>query len=275
MILNFVVWDVNPNIFSIPDDIPLIGGFAIRWYGFLFAMGFVVGFFIMKRIFRHENIPYKVLDELSTYMIVSSIVGSRLGHCFFYDPQYFLANPIDILKVWEGGLASHGGAVGILVGLYFFSRKSKKPFIWILDRIVIVAALGGFFIRSGNLMNSEIFGDVTTLPWGFYFLRCFDSSYATDPRHPTQIYEALSYFLVFLFLLNYYWRKNGSPRPGMLFGLFLVLVFSVRFIIEFIKVPQVGFEEGLFLNMGQLLSIPLILLGVGSMLWTRKGSNIK
>jgi prolipoprotein diacylglyceryl transferase len=275
MMLNFIVWDVSPNIFAIPEDIPLIGGFAIRWYGFLFAMSFVVGYVIMQKIFKHENISIKVLDELATYMIVSSIVGARLGHCFFYEPAYFLANPIDILKVWEGGLASHGGAIGIITGLYFFSRKQKKPFIWILDRIVIVVALGGFFIRTGNLMNSEIFGDITTMPWGFYFIRYYEPSYGLDPRHPTQIYEAVSYFLIFLFLLRFYWAHNGSPRPGMLFGFFLVMVWSVRFLVEFIKLPQVGFEQDMVLNMGQWLSIPFILLGIGSMLWTRKGSAEK
>jgi prolipoprotein diacylglyceryl transferase len=274
MILNYIVWDVDPNIFAIPSDIPVIGGFAVRWYGFLFAMGFVVGYFIMQRIFKHENIPNEVLDRLSTYMIVSSIVGARLGHCLFYEPAYFLANPIDILKVWEGGLASHGGAIGIITGLYFFSRKEKKPFIWILDRIVIVVALGGAFIRLGNLMNSEIFGVVTTLPWGFYFVRYIDPYFAADPRHPTQIYEALIYFAVFFFLLRTYWKNDGHPRPGLLFGYFLILVFGSRFFIEFIKIPQVGFEENILLNMGQILSIPLVLLGVASVLWNRKGKSV-
>ena len=270
MILNFIVWDVSPNIFSIPEDIPIIGGFALRWYGFLFAMAFVVGYMIMQRIFKNENITIKVLDELSTYMIVSTIVGARLGHCLFYEPQYYLSNPFDILKIWEGGLASHGAAIGIIAGLYFFSRKHKKHIIWILDRIVIVVALSGVFIRMGNLMNSEIFGDVTTLPWGFYFIRYFIPSFGDDPRHPTQIYVAVGYFVIFLFLLNYYWKNNGRPRPGMLFGYFLVSVFTMRFFVEFIKVPQVGFEENMWLNMGQILSIPLVLLGLGSMYWSRR-----
>jgi len=262
MILNYIVWNVDPNIFSIPRDIPVIGGFSVRWYGLLFAMSFAVGYVIMQRIFKNEHIPNKVLDQLTTYMIIFTIVGARLGHCLFYEPGYYLSHPIEILKIWEGGLASHGAAIGIITGLYFFSRKNKKPFLWILDRIVIVVALSGFFIRTGNLMNSEIFGDVTTLPWGFIFKRYYIQAYAVDPRHPTQIYEALSYLLIFFFLFRSYWKKKGNIKSGLLFGWFLALVFGVRFLIEFIKIPQVGFEEHMLLNMGQLLSIPFVILGI-------------
>jgi prolipoprotein diacylglyceryl transferase len=270
MILNYIVWNVDPNIFSIPQDVPLIGGFSVRWYGLLFAMSFAVGYFIMQRIFKNEHISGKVLDELTTYMIIFTIVGARLGHCLFYEPEYYLSHPLEILKIWEGGLASHGAAIGIITGLYFFSRKNKKSFLWILDRIVIVVALSGFFIRTGNLMNSEIFGDVTTLPWGFIFKRYYIQAYAVDPRHPTQIYEALSYLVIFFFLFRIYWKHNGNIKQGILFGWFLVLVFGVRFFIEFIKIPQVGFEESMFLNMGQLLSIPFVVLGIIIILRARK-----
>lgn len=262
MELNYIVWNVRPEIFIIPDDIAIIGGFSVRWYGLLFAMGFVFGYFIMQKIFKNEGLGTPVLDELSTYMIIATIVGARLGHCLFYEPEYYLSNPIEILKVWQGGLASHGAAIGIITGLYFFARKNHKPTLWILDRIVIVVALAGFFIRTGNLMNSEIFGDITTLPWGFVFKRYYVEAYAIDPRHPTQIYEALSYLAIFFFLLNYYWKRNGNVKQGMLFGFFLVMVFTVRFFVEFIKIPQVGFEEDMMLNMGQLLSIPFVLAGL-------------
>lgn len=271
MILNYVVWDVSPFIISFPESFPSDG---IAWYGLLFALSFVVGYMILMRIFKHEDIPIKVLDQLSTYMVVSTLVGARLGHCLFYEPQLYLANPLDILKIWEGGLASHGAAIGIIAGLYLFSRKNKKHVFWILDRIVIVVALSGLFIRTGNLMNSEIIGDITTLPWGFYFIRAFEIPLRLDPRHPTQIYEALSYFLVFLFLLNYYWKNKGNPIPGMMFSYFLILVFSVRFMIEFIKISQVSFENGLWLNMGQILSIPMVLLGIGIILWRRKQNQV-
>lgn len=268
--LNYIVWTVKPEIFTLPDDLWLIGGFSVRWYGLLFACAFIFGYIIMQRIFKKEGIPIKVLDDLTTYMVISVVVGARLGHCLFYDPAYYLAHPIEILKIWEGGLASHGASIGILIGLYIFSRKEHKPYIWIMDRIVIVVALGGFFVRMGNLMNSEIFGDVTTLPWGFVFKNYFDHQYAIDPRHPTQIYEGLSYLIIFIITCWIYRKNDGHPRPGKLFGVFLILLFGMRFFIEFIKIPQVGFEENMTLNMGQWLSIPFVLAGILILIWSRK-----
>jgi len=270
MLLNYITWDVSPEIFRIPDHVWLIGGFAVRWYGLLFALAFVVGYIIMQKIFRNEGLSNKMLDELSTYMIIFTIVGARLGHVFFYEPEYYLSHPLEILMIWKGGLASHGAAIGILVGLYFFSRKNYKPFIWIMDRIGIVVALGGAFIRMGNLMNSEIFGDVTTLPWGFKFVRYYNPAFAADPRHPTQNYEALSYLALFFFLYRYYWKHKGQPRPGTLFGYFLIVLFTARFLIEFIKIPQVGFEQNMALDMGQWLSIPFILAGIALLIWSKK-----
>jgi len=224
----------------------------------------------MAKIFKHEGISIKVLDELSTYMIIFTVVGARLGHTLFYEPGYYLSHPLEILMIWKGGLASHGAAIGILTGIYFFARKNHKPYLWVMDRIVIVVALAGFFIRTGNLMNSEIFGDITTLPWGFKFVNYYDPAYAADPRHPTQIYEGLCYLFSFFFLYRYYWKHNGYPRPGKLFGYFLIFIFTSRFFIEFIKVPQVGFEENMMLDMGQLLSIPFILAGVALLIWPGK-----
>lgn len=268
--LNYIVWNVDPNIFSIPEDVWLIGGFSVRWYGLLFAMSFAVGYILMQRMFKNEGVPIKVLDELTTYMIILTILGARIGHCLFYEPEYYLANPLDILKIWEGGLASHGAAIGIVAGLYFFARKNNKPYFWILDRIVIVVALSGVFIRIGNLMNSEIFGDITTLPWGFIFERYYIRDLAVDPRHPTQIYEAICYLFTFIFLYKSYWNKKGNTKPGFIFGWFLVLIFGARFFIEFIKVPQVRFEETMTLNMGQWLSIPLVIIGAIIIYWSSK-----
>lgn len=224
----------------------------------MFALGFILGYIIMGKIFKTEHIAPKVLDTLTTYMVIGTVIGARLGHCLFYEPGYYLSNPILILKIWEGGLASHGAAIGILLALFLFSRKVKKPYLWILDRIVIVVALAGFCIRMGNLMNSEIYGTETTLPWGFIFAR----ENEIVAKHPTQIYEGLLYLLIF-FVLYYIYRKNTKDlKTGYIFGLFLILLFSVRFIIEFIKEPQVGFEASMILNMGQILSIPFILTGV-------------
>jgi len=251
-----IPWDVNPEIFR-------IGNFAVRWYGLLFASGFVIGYYIMKKIFANEGYGDATLDRLTVYVAIGTIVGARLGHCFFYEPAYYLANPVEILKVWHGGLASHGAAIGILLALWFFVRKEKKPYIWAIDRVVIVVALAGALIRLGNLMNSEIYGVETTLPWGFVFLRNGE----TAPKHPTQIYESLAYLITFGVLMWLYWKNLGKQKPGLLFGIFLVLVFGFRFFVEFVKEDQVAFEAGMKLNMGQWLSIPLVLGGIAILVW--------
>lgn len=251
MELAIITWDVNPEIFR-------IGSFAPRWYGVLFASGFLFGYFIFKKIFKNEGLKEEILDRLTIYAAIGTIVGARLGHCLFYEPDYYLSNPLEILKVWQGGLASHGAAIGILIALWLFVRKENKPYMWILDRIVIVAALAGAMIRLGNLMNSEIYGIETTLPWGFVFLRNGE----TVPKHPTQIYEALAYFITFIILYRIYWRKNGEFIRGLPFSLFLILVFVFRFFIEYVKEDQVAFESGMMFNMGQWLSLPFIFIGL-------------
>lgn len=251
MMLNYITWNVDPEIFS-------LGPLSVRYYGLFFAMAFVLGYYIFTRIFKIEKISIEVLDRLTIYMIVGTVLGARLGHVFFYQPDYYLSHPLEILAIWQGGLASHGAAIGILIALYLFARKEKKPFIWILDRIVIAVALAGFFIRMGNLMNSEIYGIQTDLPWGFVFLRKNE----VVPKHPTQIYEALAYLLIFFLLFRIYFKNKGKFKPGLLFSLFLILVFTARFFIEFIKEVQVPFEQGLALNMGQILSLPFIILGL-------------
>lgn len=251
MLLNYINWDIDPEIFK-------IWIFSIRYYGLLFASSFFFGYLIMQKIFKREGLTIELLDKLTVYMALGTVLGARLGHCLFYQPEFYLSNPIEIFKIWRGGLASHGAAVGILISLYYFARKNKKPYLWILDRIAIVVALAGFFIRMGNLMNSEIYGNITNLPWGFIFIR--DGQ--TLPKHPTQIYEALSYLAIFIFLYRIYNKKGDQVKPGLLFGLFFTLLFSVRFLVEFIKEDQVGFEQGMTLNMGQWLSIPLILIGL-------------
>ncbi|UCG29008.1 MAG: prolipoprotein diacylglyceryl transferase [Bacteroidales bacterium] len=248
----FIDWNVNPEIFR-------IGNFAIRWYGLLFASAFLFGYLIMSKFFKKEGIRIEVLDKLTIYMAIGTIIGARLGHCLFYEPSYYLSHPVEILMIWKGGLASHGAAIGILIALYLFAKSEKKPFLWVVDRIVIVTALGGFFIRTGNLMNSEIYGIETTLPWGFVFIRNAE----VVPKHPTQIYEALCYLIIFGILYLIYIQRKAEVKGGLLFGLFLILVFLARFLIEFIKEDQVGFESGMTLNMGQWLSIPFILTGIG------------
>lgn len=249
-----IPWDPNPEIFR-------IGSFAVRWYGVLFASSFLFGYIIMKKFFDNEGVKEEVLDKLTVYIAIGTIVGARLGHCFFYEPGYYLSNPGEIVKIWHGGLASHGAAIGILIALWLFNRKEKRGYFWALDRIAIVTALAGFFIRMGNLMNSEIYGVETTLPWGFVFLR----NHEVAPKHPTQIYEAVAYLMIFFFLLWFYWKKRGNIYQGMAISIFLILVFSARFLIEFVKEPQVNFEYNMPLNMGQLLSIPFIIAGIAGL----------
>lgn len=265
MILNSIVWSPNPQLFEL--DIPGIGTLAPRWYGLLFALGFVFGYMVMYKVFKKEKITIRILDQLATYMIIATIIGARLGHVLFYEPRDYLSDPIQILMVWKGGLASHGAAIAIIVALLIFSRVNRKPFIWIFDRISIVVALAGFFIRMGNLMNSEIFGVETSLPWGFVFVNSDPSLIA---KHPTQIYEALAYLLIFIYLWRVYLVNNGKPRPGFLFAMFMILVFSFRFVVEFVKEPQVAFESTMALNMGQILSLPFILLGVLTLIFIYK-----
>ena len=261
MILNYITWDVNPNIFTFPEKFPLLGGRPVAWYGLLWALSFVVGYYIMKKVYKREGLNEDLLDKLLINMLFFSIIGARLGHCLFYQPEYYFSKPIEFLYIWEGGLASHGGAIGILLGLFIYSKRNKRPYIWVLDRIVIPIALAGAFIRLGNLMNSEIYGNATTLPWGFNFVR--DPEWPGVPCHPTQIYEALFCIVVFVVLMYLYFKKDIIKKhPGFSFGLFCTVVFGSRILIEFIKRPQVDFESSMTLDMGQLLSIPLVIAGI-------------
>jgi phosphatidylglycerol:prolipoprotein diacylglycerol transferase len=251
-LLNFIHWNVNPEIFH-------LGPLSIRWYGLLFASGFLIGYYIGEKMLKSENTDPKWLDSLFFYLIIATIVGARLGHVFFYGWEYYSQNPGEIFKVWHGGLASHGGALGILVALFIYSKVvTKRSMLWALDRVVVPTALVAAFIRTGNLMNSEIYGIETSLPWGFIFERNGE----TLAKHPTQIYEALSYLVSFGVLMYLYWKTNSKNKPGLLLGAFFVMIFASRFFIEFIKEDQEAFEAGMALNMGQWLSIPFVLGGI-------------
>jgi phosphatidylglycerol---prolipoprotein diacylglyceryl transferase len=251
IILSYITWDVSREIAN-------IGPLSLRWYGLLFALGFVFGFIILTRVYKLEKKPQSDLEQLSIYVILGTVIGARLGHCLFYDPAYYLSNPFEMLKVWEGGLASHGAAIGILTALYLFAKKKKdQGMIWTLDRLVIVVALGGALIRLGNLFNSEIIGMQTDVPWAFIFTSVDDI-----PRHPAQLYESIAYFISFGILYLIYLKKRETLKTGFLFGLFLIFIFGFRFFVEFIKEDQSAFEAGMILNMGQILSIPFVLMGL-------------
>lgn len=277
MNLAYIIWDVNPYIFTFPDRFPLLGGRPVAWYGLLWAMVFVVGYYIMRMVYRKEKLSDDLLDKLTINMLVFTIIGARLGHCLFYEPEYYFANPEKFLYIWEGGLASHGGAIGILIGLLIYSRKIQKPYIWILDRVVIPVAIGGSFIRLGNLMNSEIYGYETTLPWGFKFVRDWAPGTPIDvipACHPTQIYEALVLVIMFAVLIYLYFKKDtANKRPGFFFGLFCTVIFGSRILIEFIKQPQVEFETSMTLDMGQWLSIPFVIVGIYFMFFYKYGKK--
>jgi phosphatidylglycerol:prolipoprotein diacylglycerol transferase len=273
MILNYIHW--NPEL-----EIINVFGISIRYYGLLFVSGLILCIYILSWIFKKENIPSKNLNKLSIYGMIGILVGMRLGHCVFYEPSYYLSNPIEMFLpitflpdggikfIGYQGLASHGGALGLIIALFFYSRKTKHSMIDIIDLIAVVAALGGGFIRLANLMNSEIIGMPTTRPWGFIFERVDNV-----PRHPAQLYEAISYFIIFAIMILLYKTKRAKLKNGLFFGLTLVLIFTARFIIEFFKENQVSFEDGLTFNMGQLLSLPYIFIGIGFIifgLWKTK-----
>ncbi len=363
MSLNYVIWNITPQIAD-------FGKFEIRYYSLLFALGFIMGYWILLKIFTKQGLKVELLDTLTIYMVLSTIIGARLGHCLFYEFDYYIKHPLEIILPWRGsigndfeftgfqGLASHGAAVGILIGIYLFSRKTKSSYLWTMDMIVLVTALAGASIRVGNLMNSEIYGSPTQTSHGFVFVNDFTKvlkiKYADEideirfdrienktlanqtgvpieltlkfhrkikdesivrkfgenilpedlirynydhnvfpvegnsmkyriekddnhliliteigglPRYPTQIYEAASYFLIFLILLGIFYYYGPRLKNGYIFGVFLFLLFLARFFIEYIKENQEAFEDSMALNMGQILSIPFIAAGIALLIW--------
>jgi phosphatidylglycerol:prolipoprotein diacylglycerol transferase len=363
MSLNYVIWNVTPQIID-------LGKFEIRYYSLLFALGFVIGYIILLKVFKKQGLTVELLDKLTIYMVISTIIGARVGHCLFYEFDYYIQHPLEIILPWRGqigsnfeftgfqGLASHGAAIGILLGIYIFARKTKSSYLWTMDMVVIVTALAGSFIRMGNLMNSEIYGNPTKSNYGFVFthdltrvltekykdfiadisyekvdtlqlnelqgvplqiniefsrkvkdenkvrqfgdyllkedlarydydnnvflLRGDSLNYKVEnrgkrlwlsaqiggmPRHPSQLYEAASYLFIFLLLLYIFYAYEKRLKNGFIFGIFLFLVFGARFFIEFLKANQESFEDSMSLNMGQLLSIPFVIIGLTLIIW--------
>ena len=266
MLLSYITWNADPAVFTIP-----FLGREIRWYAFAFVIGFALGLWIVKKIWKNENLNPEWYDSLFLYVVIATVVGARLGHVLFYDPGYYFSHPIEILKTWKGGLASHGGTIGIIIAIWIYSKKvTHKSMLWTFDRLVVPVGFVAALIRLGNLMNSEIYGGATTLPWGFKFVRdlenclkgnpCYD--WTTTAVHPTQIYEALLYTLTGFICLWMYWKRKDYKYEGLIFGVFLIGIFLSRFFVEFLKNNQVAFEDSMILNMGQLLSIPFILVGI-------------
>lgn len=264
--LMYITWDVNPELFS-------LFGREIRWYGLLWVIGLIVAVYIVQRIFDKEKLPQKWFDSLFVYMMLGIILGARLGHCLFYEPAYYLANPIEILKIWEGGLASHGGVIGIIIAVWLYSKKvTKKSMLWTFDRVIVPTGFTAALIRLGNLMNHEIYGGVTDQPWGFRFIENINAWKAgappifSEPSHPTQIYEAIIYFIVFFVTMYLFWKTDAKKKQGLILGIAMIMIFLSRFFIEYIKKVQVDSEllmrENTGLILGQWLSIPFIFWGI-------------
>ena len=271
MLLNFINWHVDPVIFH-------LGSFGLRYYSLGFLFAFLFGYIILNKMFTKEKVEIKYLDSLVIWMFLAVLIGARLGHCLFYEPGYYLTAdhwleivlPINLATgqfTGYEGLASHGAAIAILLSIGFYCHKYKINGWWLLDRLVIIVALAGTFIRLGNLFNSEIYGVETSLPWGFIF----EYRGETVPKHPTQLYESLSYLIIFFVCLSVYRKKDGKLHNGRLFGYWLIALFGMRFLIEFVKEEQVAFEQGMTLDMGQWLSVPFILGGVILIILSHKG----
>ncbi len=261
MILLQIDWNPSPEIFK-------IGPFAVRYYSLMFVIAFMLGLYLIKKIFIKDKISLEKLDSLFIYVVVATLAGARIGHFLFYDPMFLIKKPLEVILPFRfspfeftgfAGLASHGAAIGIIIAMYIFSKKVlKKPLLFILDRITVPAAAGAFFVRLGNLMNSEIIGKPTNSEYGFIFRKLGEDF----PRHPAQLYEAICYLVIFGILMFVYWKTNKKQKLGYMFGLFFVLLWAVRFFIEFFKEAQVDERAEWMLNTGQWLSIPLIIVGL-------------
>jgi prolipoprotein diacylglyceryl transferase len=273
MILTSIDWNPNPEIFRIFE-------FPVRYYGLFFAMAFLAGFQVMTYIFKKEGRPVEQADQLLLYAMIATVVGARMGHYFFYEFPLLQADPmrffIQMITPPFSGLASHGAAVGLFSAFYLYVRKNPgQSYLYVTDRMVIVVALAGFFIRMGNLMNSEIIGKPTDLPWGFKFFRDYEFNPLGDSamvvaRHPSQLYEALSCLVIFTLLMWFWSKKKAKTREGLMTGLFMVVLFGLRFFYEFLKENQSDFENQMTLNMGQILSIPAVIFGLIVLFYSNK-----
>ena len=257
--MHYFTWSTNPIAFS-------FGPLHVFWYGILFASAILLGLEFMKWAFKLEGKDESVIEPLFLYTVVGIVIGARLGHVLFYDPAFYFAHPLKIIAVWEGGLASHGGGLGALIALYFGCKKYKMDFLWLIDRLIVPTALFGFLVRMGNFMNSEIVGIPTDVSWAVVFTKV-----DMLPRHPAQLYEAFSYLAIFFLLLGIYKFSKAKIQPGLLFGVFLTLIFTARFLVEFVKVKQADYDTSfLHMSTGQALSIPFIIVGLGFIFWRLK-----
>ncbi len=256
------VWNVNPNIFA-------YGGIQLRWYGLLFVGSFFLGLMLLQWVYKRENRDPVVLDNLLIYVMVGAVIGARLMHCFAYEPEFYLSHPMEIFKVWKGGLASHGGLLGVLLALYVFSKKYKESYMWLISRITIPGALTAAFVRFGNLFNSEILGLPTDKPWAIIFPRV-----DMIPRHPVQLYEAFAYLFLLFILITVYKKVKPAFATRILPGIFLTYMFIVRFLLEYTKTRQADYTTSLPFTTGQMLSVPFIIIGILWIIWAFKNRRV-
>lgn len=265
---NVITWTADPIIFT-------LGPIQLRWYALMFIIGFSIGVKIMEYCYKRDGIDPERVYTLFVYCFLGTLIGARLGHCLFYAPDYYLAHPMEILKTWKGGLASHGGTIGVCLGVWIYAVKDKLDPLWVFDRLSIAVAPVAALIRMGNLFNHEIYGHPTDKPWAFRFIENIPQwqhgaePVFSAPSHPTQIYEALCYLMTMFVCFGLY-RTSMRERRGFIFGTFFLCIFGTRFLIEFVKNDQEAFEADMTLNMGQLLSIPIVLLGIYFMVTAKK-----
>lgn len=260
--INYIFWDISPIALK-------LGPLEIRWYGILLATGFFFAYLTLLNIFKKEGISQEFTDKFAIRLVLWTVIGLRLGHVLFYEPAYYFRHPLEIFMLWKGGLASHGAVIGIIGYIIYFTRKNKMPVLWLFDRVAASVMIAAGMVRIGNFMNSEIYGKPTDVSWAFIFAR--DDML---PRHPSQIYEAVVYFALFIFLIWYYKKLKGKVPAGRFVGILLTVVFLFRFLVEFIKDVQVDFENTMSLNMGQWLSIPFVIAGLSLWIYSYKNKNI-
>ncbi|MBD3790321.1 MAG: prolipoprotein diacylglyceryl transferase [Campylobacterales bacterium] len=261
--MQHLIWNIDPNIFT-------LGSLQLRWYGLLFVGSFFIGLMIAKWMFKHEGKDDTLLDTILIYIMIGAVVGARLGHCLLYEPDFYLSHPMEIFKVWKGGLASHGGLLGVVIALYIFSKRYNYSLMWLISRTTIPAMLSAAFIRIGNFFNSEILGLPSDKPWAIIFARV-----DLIPRHPVQLYEAFTYFLIFLLLLEIYKRVSADFATRILPGILLITVFTARFFLEYTKTRQEDYATALPFTTGQMLSIPYVIAGIIWIIWALRSSGKK
>ncbi|MEA1880171.1 MAG: prolipoprotein diacylglyceryl transferase [Campylobacterota bacterium] len=259
--MEHLVWNIDPTLLH-------LGPLQLRWYGLLFVGSFFLGAMILNWIYKRENKDPSVVENLLIYLMVGAVLGSRLVHCLFYEPEFYLSNPLEILYVWKGGLASHGGLLGVFISMYLFARNYNESYMWIVSRVAIPGALTAAFVRFGNLFNSEILGLPSNVSWAIVFERI-----DLVPRHPVQLYEAFSYLTIMLILILIYRKVTPIFATKILPGLFLVLLFTARFLIEYTKTRQAAYTLDIPLSTGQLLSLPYIAIGIIWIIWALNTKN--